>query len=91
MSRDACVEALKAEGVSVSAGKAQFLCNDPIFHEVKWWHHLPVIADKFPGAREFDKGGISLAYFTKEMPELNEQYITAFEKVWAHRKELGTS
>lgn len=88
MSRDACVKALKAEGVSASAGKAQFLCKDPIFHEAKWWHHLPVIADKFPGAREFDKGGISLPYFTKEMPELNEQYITAFEKVWEHLKKL---
>ncbi len=89
MSRDTCVKALKAEGVSlVSAGKAQFLCDDPLFREAKWWHHLPVIADKFPGAREVDKRGIGLDFFTKEMPELNEQYITAFEKVWEHRKEL---
>jgi len=92
MSRDACVKALKAEGVSlVSAGKAQFLCDDPIFHEAKWWHHLPVIADKYPGAREFNKGGIALEMFTREMPELTEQYIAAFEKVWEHRKELGKS
>ncbi|MEN8229392.1 MAG: DegT/DnrJ/EryC1/StrS family aminotransferase [Bacteroidota bacterium] len=91
MSRDACVEALQAEGVSVTAGSSQFVCNDPIFREAKWWHHLPVIADQFPGAREVDKRGISLAYFTREMPELNEQYITAFEKVWTHRKELGKS
>ena len=89
MSREACVKALRAEGVHAGATSAQFLCNDPIFHEAKWWHHLPVIADKFPGAKEVDKGGISLAFFTKEMPELTEQYVTAFEKVWAHRKELG--
>lgn len=91
MTRDACVKALKAEGVSASAAGAQFLCNNPIFHEAEWWHHLPVIADKYPGAAEVDKRGIELPLFTKEMPELNEQYINAFEKVWAHRKELGKS
>jgi len=89
MTRDACVKALKAEGVDANAAKAQFLCNNPIFHEAEWWHHLPVIADKFPGALEVGKRGISLPFFTKEMPELNEQYAKAFEKVWAHRKELG--
>jgi perosamine synthetase len=89
MTRDACVKALNAEGVSAGAAGAQFLCNNPIFHEAEWWHHLPVIADKYPGAAEVDKRGISLPFFTKEMPELNEQYIKAFEKVWAHRKELA--
>ena len=89
MSRDACVKALQAEGVSVTARGSQFVCDNPIFSEAKWWHHLPVMADEFPGAREVDQRGISLTYFTKEMPELNEQYVTAFEKVWAHRKELG--
>ena len=91
MSRNACVKALRAEGVSISAAGAQFLCNNPIFHEAEWWHHLPVIADKFPGAAEVDKRGMSLPFFTREMPELNEQYIKAFEKVWAHRKELEKS
>jgi perosamine synthetase len=89
MTRDACVKALKAEGVSANASSAQFLCKNPIFHEAEWWHHLPVIADKYPGAAEVDKRGIALPYFTTEMTELNEQYIKAFEKVWSHRKELG--
>ncbi len=89
MSREACVKALKAEGVSIGAAGAQFLCDNPIFHEAEWWHHLPVMADKFPGALEVDRRGLSLPFFTKEMPELNEQYIKAFEKVWAHRKELA--
>lgn len=91
MSLETCVKALNAEGVSIMAKGSQFLCDDPIFHEAGWWHHLPVIADKFPGAEEVDKRGISLPFFTREMPELNEQYIKAFEKVWAHRKELGNS
>ena len=89
MSREACVKALRAEGVSVGAASAQFVCKNPIFQESEWWHHQPVIADRFPGAAEVDKCGLSLPYFTKEMPELTEQYITAFEKVWAHRKELA--
>jgi len=89
MTRDACIKALRAEGVDANAASAQFVCNNPIFHEAEWWHHLPVIADKYPGAAEVNKRGISLPYFTKEMPELNGQYIKGFEKVWAHRKELG--
>lgn len=89
MSRAACVKALSAEGVSIGAASAQFQCNAPAYHEAQWWHHLPVIADKYPGAEEVNQRGLSLPYFTKEMPELVDQYIKAFEKVWAHRKELG--
>jgi len=91
MSRDVCIKALRAEGVSVGAAGAQFVCNNPVFHETEWWHHLPVMADKFPGAEAVNKRGISLPFFTREMAELNEQYIKAFEKVWAHRKDLGNS
>jgi dTDP-4-amino-4,6-dideoxygalactose transaminase len=89
MSRAACLKALKAEGVSVGAAGAQFQCNHPAYHEAQWWHHLPVIADRFPGVEEVDRRGISLPYFTKDVPELVDQYVQAFEKVWAHRKELA--
>jgi dTDP-4-amino-4,6-dideoxygalactose transaminase len=88
MSREACIKALKAEGVSVRAAGAQFQCDAPAYHEPQWWHHMPIIADRFPGAEEVDRRGISLPYFTKDVPELVDQYIAAFEKVWAHRKEL---
>jgi len=91
MSREMCVKALRAEGVDIKETAAQFQCDDPIYHEAKWWHHLPVMADKFPGAEEVNRRGLALPYFTREMPELNEEYIKAFEKVWAHRKELGKS
>lgn len=90
-SRDMLIKALNAEGVTAQAKGAQFLAKDPIFHEAEWWHHLPIIADKFPGVEDREKRGFVLPYFTKEMPELNEQYIKAFEKIWAHRKELGKS
>jgi perosamine synthetase len=89
MSREACLKALKAEGVAARPAGAQFQCNHPAYHEAQWWHHLPVIADSFPGAEEVNRCGISLPYFTKDVPELVDQYIQAFEKVWAHRKELA--
>jgi dTDP-4-amino-4,6-dideoxygalactose transaminase len=89
MSREACLKALTAEGVSASAAGAQFQCHHPAYHEAEWWHHEPIIADRFPGAEEVDRRGISLPYFTKDVPELVDQYITAFERVWAHRKELA--
>ncbi len=89
MPRLACVKALRAEGVSISEARSQFQCNNAAYHEAQWWHHLPVIADQFPGAEEVDRRGISLPYFTKDVPELIDQYIKAFEKVWAHRKQLA--
>jgi dTDP-4-amino-4,6-dideoxygalactose transaminase len=89
MSRGACIKALRAEGVSVGAAGAQFQCSHAAYHEAQWWHHLPVIADRFPGAEEVNRCGISLPYFTKDVPELVNQYARAFEKVWAHRKELA--
>jgi dTDP-4-amino-4,6-dideoxygalactose transaminase len=89
MPRQACLKALKAEGVAVGAAGSQFQCNHPAYHESPWWHHPPVIASRFPGAEDVDRRGIALPYFTKDVPELVDQYIRAFEKVWAHRKELA--
>ena len=89
MSREACIKALRAEGVSVGAAAAQFQCDAPAYHEAEWWHHMPIIADSYPGAEEVNRRGISLPYFTKDVPELVDQYVKAFEKVWAHRKELA--
>jgi len=89
MSRAACLKALQAEGVAATSAGAQFQCYNPAYHEAQWWHHKPVIADQFPGAEEVNRRGISLPYFTKDVPELVDQYIAAFEKVWAHRKYLA--
>jgi hypothetical protein len=51
---------------------------------------MPIIADRYPGAEEVSRRGISLPYFTKDVPDLVDQYFQAFEKVWAHRKELAS-
>ena len=72
-----------------AAARAQFQCKFAAYHEPQWWHHRPVIADRFPGAEEVNRRGISLPYFTKDVPELLDQYIQAFEKVWAHRQQLA--
>jgi dTDP-4-amino-4,6-dideoxygalactose transaminase len=98
-SRDALIKALNAEGVwngkrsvnsSRSRGNGRGMCDNPIFQEAEWWHHPPVIADRYPGLEERGKRGLGLPYFTREMPELTGQYIAAFEKVWAHRKYLAS-
>lgn len=87
-SRDNFIKALNAEGVKARVSGAQFLAKNPLYHEAEWWHHLPLIADRFPGVEDREKRGFLVPYFTKEMPELTEQYIKAFQKVWAHRKSL---
>ena len=89
MSRDACVKALHAEGVDVVPFTWGLLHKYAVFHEEKWWHHLPTMPDKMPGCDEANRTAISLPYFTAAAPELIDQYVKAFEKVWAHRKELA--
>ena len=88
MSRDACVEALRAEGVRIGSSGAQYIGDDPVFHESQWWHHMPTVAENYPGVNDVEKRGISMTIFTKEVPDLVEQYIAAFEKVWENRKKL---
>jgi perosamine synthetase len=89
ISRDNCVKALAAEGVDVTAFGWGHLHEFQVFKEPQWWHHLPAVPDKMPGCDEANRTAISLPYFTSEKPEVVDQYVKAFEKVWAHRKELA--
>jgi len=88
MPREACVKALQAEGVQAKAHSYTLQHKLPLYSEEKWWHHKPIIAE-LPGSEQANKTAIALPYFTTPVPELVEQYVKAFEKVWAHRKELG--
>ena len=88
MSREKCVAALRAEGVNANAHYYPLQHKLPLYHEAQWWHHPPVIPD-LPGSEKANVTGINLPCFTSEAPELVDQYIAAFEKVWAHRKELA--
>jgi len=89
MSREACVKALKAEGVSIRRFSYSVNHKRKIYQEAKWWHHPPVIPQQLPGVDEALRTGITLPRFTKDVPELIDQYVKAFEKVWAHRNELA--
>lgn len=88
MSREAAVKALKAEGVRADPLVYTLQHKLPLYAEAEWWHHKPVIPE-LPGSEKANATAIGLPYFTKEVPELVDQYIRAFEKVWAHRKELA--
>jgi perosamine synthetase len=90
MSRQVCVKALQAEGVQAGAHSYTLQHKLPLYSEGAWWHHKPVIPD-LPGSEQANRTAISLPIFTSEVPELVDQYVRAFEKVWAHRKELGKS
>jgi dTDP-4-amino-4,6-dideoxygalactose transaminase len=89
MSRAACVKALQAEGVSVRAHSYTLQHKLALYHEDEWWHHKPQIPESLPGSELANRTAISMPPFTKEVPELVEQYAKAFEKVWAHRGEVG--
>jgi len=88
MSRAACVKALQAEGVRAGAYSYRLQHKCTLYQEANWWHHKPVIPE-LPGGEQANATAISLPYFTSDVPELVNQYVKAFEKVWAHRKELG--
>jgi dTDP-4-amino-4,6-dideoxygalactose transaminase len=87
VSRAALVKALQAEGVRARASSYRLQHQCPLYHEEKWWHHKPHIPE-LPGSEEANRTAVALPYFTADVPELVDQYARAFEKVWAHRKEL---
>jgi dTDP-4-amino-4,6-dideoxygalactose transaminase len=88
MSRAVCVKALRAEGVHVHEHSYLLQHKCPLYRDADWWHHLPVIPD-LPGSEQANATAMPLPYFTTEVPELVDQYVKAFEKVWAHRAELA--
>lgn len=87
VSRAAVIKALQAEGVRARAHTYLLQHTCALYREAKWWHHPPALPD-LPGSEEANRTAISLPYFTADAPELVEQYALAFEKVWAHRKDL---
>ena len=59
-----------------------------LYREAQWWHHLPTIPE-LPGSRAGQRHGDRAAVLHRgPVPELVDQYVKAFEKVWAHRKSL---
>ncbi|MBI5690237.1 MAG: DegT/DnrJ/EryC1/StrS family aminotransferase [Verrucomicrobia bacterium] len=89
MSREACVKALKAEGVPATAHVYTLQHKLTLYAESQWWHHLPALPE-LPASEKANRCAIALPRFTRDSPELVDQYVRAFEKVWAHRRELGS-
>jgi perosamine synthetase len=88
LSRKSAVRALQAEGVHTSHFSYLLQHELPLYKQAQWWHHLPTIPE-LPGSKKANQWALPLPYFTSEQPELVEQYVKAFEKVWAHRDKLG--
>jgi perosamine synthetase len=88
MSRAACVKALQAEGVRATVHEYLLQHRCAVYAQPQWWHHQPQIPH-LSGSEQANRTAVSLPLFTSEVPELVEQYAVAFEKVWAHRKELA--
>jgi len=88
-SRDALVKALKAEGVDVAFWDYPEQHKLKIYSEAKWWHHAPTIPASMPGNAYINGNHVFLPLIYGEAPELIEQYVQAFEKVWAHRADLA--
>jgi len=88
-SRSALVMALQAEGVHASPGRYCEQHRYKLYSEAKWWHHPVVIPQDLHGTTQVNEQAVSLPIFHEEAPEVIEQYIAAFEKVWAHRTELA--
>lgn len=42
-----------------------------------------------PGCEEVNRSCIYLPLFYEDLPEVTEQYVHAFEKVWAHRQKVA--
>jgi dTDP-4-amino-4,6-dideoxygalactose transaminase len=88
-SRDTLVKALRSEGVDVGFWDYPEQHKLKIYSEAKWWHHKPNIPASMPGNAYVNANHISVPLFYADVPELIGQYVSAFEKVWAHRAELA--
>jgi dTDP-4-amino-4,6-dideoxygalactose transaminase len=87
-SRDALVKALVAEGVQARFWDYPEQHKLKIYSEDKWWHHPPSIPATMPGNAYVNANHIFLPALYEPAPDVVDQYARAFQKVWAHRKEL---
>jgi perosamine synthetase len=89
ISRDKLIKALVAEGVSAFVWEYPENHKFTVYSEPQWWHHPPQIPKTLSGCQEVNSRSFNVPLLRREAPELVEQYINAFEKIWANRKELA--
>ena len=87
--KDMLVKALRAEGVAAGPGTYDEQHKYTLYSEAKWWHHPPVIPQDLAGTAQVNRQAVRLPLFRVDAPELTEQYVKAFEKVWANRSKLA--
>lgn len=91
LTRNQVMKALQAEGVRFG-GFATGYPEQHKFHlysEAKWWHHSINIPASLPGTEQVNRTALHLPLFYEDAPELDEQYVRAFEKVWAHKGDVA--
>ena len=88
-SRDTLLKALKGEGVDVNFWDYPEQHKLKIYSEAKWWDHAPTIPASMPGNAYVNANHIFLPLFYEEAPDVIEQYVKAFQKVWSHRSALA--
>jgi perosamine synthetase len=87
--KQALLKALRAEGVEARDGSYEEQHRYKLYSEAKWWHHPVAIPRDLAGTTQVNNQAVRLPIFHEEAPGLIEQYIKAFEKVWAHRSQLS--
>ncbi len=87
--KETLVKALRAEGVRIGSGAYPEQHKFAIYSEAKWWHHKPEVPESLPGCAQVNRTSVSLPLFYEEASELIDQYVKAFEKVWARRSQLA--
>ena len=89
--RDALVKALQAEGVHVSTWIYPEQHKLTIYSEPKWWHHPPVIPTSMPGDEYINSQHFFMPLMYAEADDVIDQYVKAFQKIWAHRSQLPSA
>lgn len=87
--RSQLLKALKAEGVGAGSGAYPEQHKFRLYSEEKWWHHKPIIPESMPGTDQVNASCMYLPVMYEDLPEVAEQYVNAFEKIWAHRDKLA--
>jgi perosamine synthetase len=89
-SRDQLLKALKAEGVRAHSWDYPEQHKFKIYSESKWWHHQPDVPERLVGCEQVNSSHIFTALLYEEAPDLINQYVKAFEKIWAHREKVAS-
>ena len=89
--RNQAMKALQAEGVKFGG----FATGYPeqhkfkLYSETRWWPHPINVPATLPGCEKVNRTALHLPLFYEDAPELEDQYVKAFEKVWARKTEIA--